>query len=268
MDAHRYTMHYNSLADSGSDFVRMLWRKLLDAYIIPNGPREVNLPSDVRDRLLSLPFTHFPPHPSELEPAVKIIYELMDESVLVPFLNSSSPTRAPESLSLWGSDESMIDSNMATLAERSLSPSHARTQREASPPLGGDLNQSPGLSPRISHHPHLGRVAPSRLSTLISSPSATSSAEAFESMTDDGTDSPSPSGSALEPMTPPTTPPTSSISFKEPSPSSSHTVRPEGSGWKKMGAKLGWKKSRSGPSSSSRYPLGRGGSDDSRGSGL
>src|SRR5271156_743550 len=62
MDASRYRKHYNSMADShpgtpispaseGCDYVKMLWQKLLDAYIAPNGAREVNLPSNVRDRL-------------------------------------------------------------------------------------------------------------------------------------------------------------------------------------------------------------------------
>lgn len=285
MDADRYRAHYNSMNESGpnlspaqaneeADFVRMLWQKLLDAYITPNGPREVNLPSAVRDRLLSLPYTTTVPDPAELDPAVKIIYDLMDDSVLVPFLNSVVSSRAPESLSLWGSDDPITDSQMtASWNARSLSPSRSRSQREDSPPLSGPGSDalSPsqtGLSPRGSHQTHSGRPGPSRLSTLISSTSATSSAEAIESMTDDSTDSPSPSGSALEPMTPPNTPPTSHVGFNATPPGSGRTVRAEESGWKKMGAKLGWKKSRSGATSSSRYPLGKGDSEDSRGSGL
>lgn len=102
MDASRYTKHYREMAEKGpstsptlqtseSEYMRMLWTKLLDAYIAPNGPREVNLPSNVRDHLLSLPCTDTPPDPKALEPAVEIIYELMDESVLAPFLNSIQP---------------------------------------------------------------------------------------------------------------------------------------------------------------------------------
>lgn len=268
MDAERYRSHYNNMVEAGAnpstlqvteepDFVRMLWYKLLDAYIAPNGPREVNLPASVRDRLMSLPGTSTPPDPSELDVATKIIYELMDESVLVPFLNSVALTRAPESLNLWGSEEHMTD---------------VRVHREDSPPSANDtLSPSArGLSPRLSHQSHLGRPGPTRLSTILSSTSATSSAEAIDSMTDDSTDSPSPSGSALEPMTPPNTPPTSHVSFKAPSPGSGRTVRSEESGWKKMGAKLGWKRSRSGPNTSGpTYPSsGKGESDDSKGSGF
>jgi hypothetical protein len=294
MDAQRYTTQYTSMTSKDPltpisptspdcEYVRMLWHKLVDAYITPSGPREVNLPSDVKNRLLSLPSDFIPPDAAELEPAVKIIYELMDESVLVPFLNSVVPARVPGSYSSpWTSDENMSDTYMAaSLDERSLSPSRTRNQREGSPPnLGNDaVSQSyNGLSPRLSHQSHLtaafGRSASSRLSTLIpSSSTGSSSADPPESMTDDSTDSPSPSGSAMEPMTPPNTPPTSNADFGGVSPGSSpHTIRGEGSSWKKMGARLGLKpkKSRSGPggslTSSSRYGMRREASDESGGS--
>lgn len=52
------------------EYVRMLWRKLLDSYVTPNGPHEANLPGDVRDRLLSSP-NHFSlPSPPQLDSAV------------------------------------------------------------------------------------------------------------------------------------------------------------------------------------------------------
>ncbi|TVY54745.1 hypothetical protein LCER1_G004304 [Lachnellula cervina] len=287
MDATRYTKHYQDVIESAPntplspqtseyEYVRMLWQKLLDAYIAPNGPREVNLPSDVRDRLMSLPSTYTPPDPAELEPAVKIIYELMEESVLVPFLNSVVPARNSGSYaSPWASDESMTDTYMAgSLDQRSLSP--AASRRDGSPTgsgSGSDLvSQSYiGPSPRLSHQSHLSAALGrgSRLSAHVSGSSATSSAEAPDTLTDDSTDSPSPSASALEPMTPPDTPPTSHAGFLDVSPSSSpQQGRSEGSSWKKMGAKLGFKKSRSGrgsssSTSSSRYPTGRDSSPES-----
>lgn len=285
LDAQRYRMHYDTFmeaqgqmpparAKEEASYIGMLWQKLRDAYIKPNGPREVNLPAVVRDRLLSLPYKTAVPDPAELDPAAKIIYELMDESVLVPFLNSVAPTRAPESLSLWGSEEPMGSQMGASSEATSYSPSRTRVHREDSPSSSGSGNDNlypRGVSPRTSYQSHLGRPGPSRLSTLVGSTSAGSSAEAIDSMTDDSTDSPSPSGSALEPMTPPNTPPTSHVSFKTSSPGSSHPSRAEGSGWKKMGAKLGWKKSRSTTStstSSSRYPMTRGDSEESRRSDL
>ena len=289
MDATRYTTHYHSMVErephtplsqqtQDCDFVKMLWTKLLDAYIAPNAPREVNLPSDVRNRLMSLPHGFTPPDPAELEPAVKIIYELMDESVLVPFLNSIAPFRPSESLgSPWTSNESMMDTYMAgSLDERSLSPAKTRNQRDDTPPISGNdvVTQSlTGPSPRHSHQSHLtaalGRTASSRISAYLSGSSTASSApEGPDSLTDDSTDSPSPSASALEPMTPPNTPPTSDTSFTNAAPGTSpQTIRPEGSSWKKMGAKLGWKKGR-GSGSSSGSTRFREGSEESGGGGL
>jgi hypothetical protein len=292
--AERYHKQYQELTGHGEhtplspntpgiEYVRARWQILLDAYIAPNGPREVNLPSDVRDRLMSLPSEFLPPDPRELEQAVKIIYELMDESVFVLFLNSISLSRGHEFQSSPGtSNESMTDVNIsAPLDERALSPTKSR--REGTPPpgeLGTDaMSQSySGPSPRHSHSSHitaaLSRGLAARLSTHLSGSSPGTSGEAIESMTDDSTDSPSPSGSALEPMTPPNTPPTSHTEFVDPSPGTSpHSGRGEGSSWKKMGVKLGWKKSRSGhgsgsSTSNSRYPMRRDTSDESGGNGL
>ncbi|KAM0134017.1 hypothetical protein ACHAP3_005733 [Botrytis cinerea] len=267
MDATRYKKHYQatygrdpysplSPTDQDSEYVRMLWRKLLDAYIAPNGPREVNLPSDVRDRLIHLPNIYEAPDPRELDQAVKIIYELMDESVLVPFLNSIAPPSRASEHSPWASNESFVDAAgiAESLDERSLSHTRSRA-RKGSPPLSGDnMSHSHSLpAQRSSQHPHLtaalGRVTSARLSTFMSGSSGTSSVES-ESLTDD-TDSPSP----MEPITPPTTPPTSDTGFVSDSPGTSPRHSREGSvSWKKMGAKLGFKKSRSahGSTSSSR----------------
>jgi hypothetical protein len=263
MDANRYSRHYRAMIEKESlspvtshpqesEYVQMLWRKLVDAYITPNGPREVNLPSNVRDRLLSLPCAQSPPDPEELEPAVKIIYELMDQSVLVPFLNSVAPSRGPLSYSSpWTSDENIDDPMVASLDERALSPALSRNRRDGSPPT----NRHDASHQRHSHQQShltaaLGLSGITRLSTYISGSS--SSPEVPDSLTDDSTDSPSPSGSALEPMTPPNTPPTSHLGFKDISPGTSpNHGRGEGSSWKKMGAKLGWKKPRSGHGSGS-----------------
>jgi len=281
MDASRYHQHYDTMMQSnpgGSvspasnecDYVKMLWRKLLDAYIVPNGPREVNLPSDVRDGLLSLPRVHLPPHPSELEPAVKIIYDLMEESVLVPFLNAVGSSRGPESLSnSWTSRDDVPDIEFLGATDDPSSSHHRRSprRRDQSPPGSGssmDVVDSSfrGPAPRPSHHSHLSAAlsrSGSRLSAYLSQSSVSSPEAQDAGLTDDSASSPSNSG--LEPMTPPTTPPTSDAGFGGTSPRTSPNPRGEGSGWKKMGAKLGWKRSRSTRGSSSgssgKYPLAR-----------
>ncbi|KAF2840756.1 regulator of G protein signaling superfamily, partial [Patellaria atrata CBS 101060] len=116
MDASRYRKHYNKMiarspqaqispVSEECKYVKMLWRRLLEAYIAPNGPREVNLPSDVRDRILSQSDLYSPPPPDTLTPAVEKVYELMEESVLVPFLNSLCPQTAHPDSAYDTSDE-------------------------------------------------------------------------------------------------------------------------------------------------------------------
>lgn len=260
MDASRYKQHFEEVFQAppaspacsqspDREYVRMLWHRLLDAYIAPNAPREVNLPSEVRDRLVSLPCTQTPPDPLELDEAVKIIYELMNESVLVPFLNSVAPSRAT-SPSLWASEseESVMDFHAVPQQERTMSPARSRTRKERSPPLSAIVDvlchsHTTPSSPS-NHQSHLSAAfsRSSRLSSHFSHSSAALS-DSPEHLTDD-TDSPL-SASALEPMTPPTTPPMSDAGYGMISPETSpHSSRGEG-GWKKMGAKLGWKKSRS-----------------------
>ncbi|KAF4332874.1 hypothetical protein FBEOM_13319 [Fusarium beomiforme] len=65
-----------------------LWEDLICTYILPNGDREVNLPCEVRTQLLGLRSFSFPPHPSELDDAIQIVLELMEDSILPGFLKS------------------------------------------------------------------------------------------------------------------------------------------------------------------------------------
>lgn len=97
LDSQRYAAFYDQLAvedppsQESNSRVCELWNKLMQVYIVPMAPREVNIPARVRDQLLNLPGGPSPPHPSELEEAGQIIYELMNDSLLVPFLQSVAP---------------------------------------------------------------------------------------------------------------------------------------------------------------------------------
>ncbi|UZP39846.1 hypothetical protein NXS19_007662 [Fusarium pseudograminearum] len=98
LDSQRYAAFYNEIITNNSnrtqednDRVCVLWEKLMQVYIIPCAPREVNLPARIRDQLLGLPCGPSPPHPAQLEEAGRILYELMNDSLLVPFLQSVAP---------------------------------------------------------------------------------------------------------------------------------------------------------------------------------
>lgn len=256
MDAARYEKHYHAmLADDSKisnllsnptspdkEFVRNLWQKLLDAYIRPNAPREVNLPCEVRNHLLSLPYSMTCPDPSELVSAIKITYELMDQSVLIPFLNSTIPLREPDpSSNLWSSSESSSYSQFS--GEETLSPpgsSHNSQHRM----YGNTQLIITESSPRIANNCFRTGC---RFSSFIfgSSPSVPSSS------TSNGThfSFASDESSSIEPITPPGTPPT----IRSASDLFHHTSRIDtnsmfsatSSSWKKMGAKFHRKKTRS-----------------------
>ncbi|KAJ5184662.1 Regulator of G protein signaling superfamily [Penicillium cf. griseofulvum] len=72
MEANRYRDSYYALAERlGHDtmesdcpetqHLRMLWKRLLTAYIFPGSPREINLSSEVRDALLQYKDMSAPP---------------------------------------------------------------------------------------------------------------------------------------------------------------------------------------------------------------
>ncbi|AEO63727.1 cfb81196-3562-4da5-b705-50625ed41a08 [Thermothielavioides terrestris] len=222
LDADRYRTAY-------SDFVReqaagygeageracAVWQKIINAYILPYGHREVNLPAHVRDRLLSLPATPQPPDPSELDEAVRIVYELMNDSVLGPF-------RASVSAQLEESARG-----------ESYDPKQARSRLRI-PKDQSSSSEESSRSPRIGLLPLLNMPWSSEPKSSTSSSSDPAERAGF---TDESANTSSPTSN--EPMTPPTTPPLSNLGFTGspgglPKAASSHT-----SGWKKMGAKLG-----------------------------
>ncbi|KAK6499621.1 hypothetical protein TWF481_009986 [Arthrobotrys musiformis] len=241
MDAKRYRKHYQSMtsspggspitpSDESCQYVKMLWQRLMDAYIQPNGPREVNVPGTIRDELLSLPTTYLPPHPDSLDSAVNIIHELMEESILMPFLNSVGTEFKPSYPAPWECDNAYM---RGSLDERVLYKSR---QSSGSPPAldysssyssgttgsGQSRTGASPFSPALGWHRHSAQPAPSSWGGSNSGDSIIE--ESSESM--------------VSPMTPPHTPP--SCESSSPKGGRSHET------WRKMTGKLGWSKSRRG----------------------
>ncbi|MCJ1467812.1 hypothetical protein MMC07_006437 [Pseudocyphellaria aurata] len=200
MDAERYRQKYDEMvADMRGmpmrseceqcTFLRKLWQRLLNAYIIPDGAREINIPSNIRDRLLSLPNHTSPPAPDVLDAAVKIIFDLMEESVLASFLNQAPSSRGSLPYNeQWNESDDGLD-----LRRGRKNPRRSRSRKRTSPTY-------PTLSTRaVSHF---------------------SSGSGEASLTDDST---SPSSPNREPMTPPTTPPSSDFGGSSPRGRGDHT---------------------------------------------
>ena len=147
----------------------MLWQKLLDAYIIPNGPQGSQSPMR-RSRSFRLPsLQNHRSHQSRRSSSLPLrsSYELMDESVLVPFLNSVAYSSARIVDACGGSDEMMGDQNGCShTMSTSFSPSRTRDSRETiALHLAGQAADA--LSPlqrplaRASHQSHLVPTWPS-----------------------------------------------------------------------------------------------------------
>lgn len=260
LEAQRYRDAYDSLADRlsqaeeqeqelavrlltdtpESQHLRMLWHRLLTAYIIPGAPREINLSSEVRDALLRHRDAVIPPIPETLDSAVKRIHDLMEESIFLPFLNAhtTSPSMPPQSEPPL-SPEDTINLSSTSLDENPMKRVRSRAKRISPQSSTKDLPGGAGGRSNLS----LGAVHAigKRASGALLSTSGESVSLA---LTDDS--SPQSSPTAEEPMTPPTTPPASEPHL----PIHSPKLRTENP-WKKMGMKLGFKK-RSGGASGSR----------------
>lgn len=254
LEAKRYRESYEALADRcgvdglapetpESRHLCMLWQRLLMAYILPGSPREINLSSEVRDRLLAYRDVTVPPAPGTLDSAVKRIHELMEESIFLPFLNShaTSPSMVPESGPQLNSEDMVYLSHAGLEDEHPMKRIRSRAKRISPQSSTKDLTAAGGRSNLSLGAVHaLGKRASGALLS-------TSGESASLALTDDSS-SPQSSPTAEEPMTPPTTPPASEPHL----PMQSPRLRTDNP-WKKMGMKLGFKK-RSGPGSGSRDP--------------
>jgi hypothetical protein len=121
LEAKRYRESYKSLVEIAGDSIiltsnssailnlRKLYQFLLTTFILPGADREVNLSVNIRDALLGYENMSTPPLPETLDPAVKNIYDLMEDSIFVSFLNSPS-TFSHRDSTLKASDQNDIGS--------------------------------------------------------------------------------------------------------------------------------------------------------------
>lgn len=265
MDAGRYKKHYLRMMNKASppgnpsahdiDYVKDLWKRLIEAYILPNGSREVNLPSGVRDPIVAVTPGALPPAPELLDAAVSKTFELMEESVLVPFLNSIYPQSAVSRSSIYSHTDPSENSSHPMTDDQSRSNRRSRHSSRSSPPESVDVSPSSGNSlpggrkaapSALTNALNRGRFS-SKSSPTSSAPSApmtvpinvTSSGSDYIASAPGLSDDSGSSGSLGHdsPMTPPITPPMSDIS------GSPRTGRDSGT-WKKLGRLSGWKPGR------------------------
>lgn len=260
LEAKRYRDSYHSIshqfgespisADSPeNNHLRMLWQRLLMAYIFPGSPREINLPSDVRDDLLRLSDIPSPPPPQSLDTAVKLIHDLMEESIFLPFLNSHAapPQTASLSEQMHSGDEGVSVVSSSGLDDHVTGRIRSKAKRLSPQSSFGEL-----MSPFSASHSSRSNFPLSAIATLgkgaARSSGPVSSASGDSGTLTDDSGSLQSNISAGEPMTPPTTPPSSEHHMHLAQSPKYRTDNP----WKKMGMKLGFKKRPGNGSSSSR----------------
>ncbi|KAA8644836.1 hypothetical protein EYZ11_010596 [Aspergillus tanneri] len=268
LEAKRYRETYHSLSHklnqspiisdcAESEHLRMLWERLLTAYIAPGSPREINVSSDVRDEILHHGNSTTPPPPETLDAAVKLVHELMEESIFIPFLNAhtSSAHALPLSESLF-SHEGVTVVSGASLDDHATKRGRSKSRR-LSPQSSKDLGPPVSLGSSSSGHhsrPNFSLGAMTSMgksSHRTSGPVSSASGDSGSGALTDDSGSLQSNTSIGEPMTPPTTPPSSDPQSMHLSHSPKN--RPDNP-WKKMGMKLGFKK-RSGNGSSGSMKL-------------
>lgn len=241
------------------------WRRILDIYVKPGAPREINLPAEERDDLVEQSSDLRPPQPEAFEPAIKRMYDLMSDSIFIPFCNSLktvSYAQTYTTMSAWQPGD--LEVSRLTFDERAM---HQRgpSRRRRSPPNTSAASFEATRSPPQHHRPTqssslssaLGRQSGARLSTHLSHSSAVSESALTDSS--GGPESP-PSGEQESMVTPPTTPPNSDLHASGngnghghssgltsiPLPKSQRSESGSGGGWKKMAKIFGGSKKKGG----------------------
>lgn len=214
-------------SQDAQDYTFAIWRRLIGTYITPLGPREVNLPGPVRDRLLAREQSPSPPNPSELHEAVTIVYELMNDSVLLSFVDSVN-TAAHQQDQHPASDADDQQHHDARQGRPRM-----RMPKESSHSGGDESSRSP--KPSFLPQLNLTRRSEGRGRSPSASSVDASSVERVGLVDDNGSSTPS----AGEPLTPPTTPPTSDWNFSTSPTGLQRAITVHNAGWKRMSAKLG-----------------------------
>ncbi|KAE8139229.1 RGS domain-containing protein [Aspergillus pseudotamarii] len=110
LEAKRYRKTYDWLQDHGKkcgedeaheERLRRVWDRIIETYIESGAPREINVPNETREELLSYTKTYGSvPPPSLLDSAVQHMHELLRDSILIPYLRSCSGTSHVQPLSV------------------------------------------------------------------------------------------------------------------------------------------------------------------------
>lgn len=80
-----------SLPSQESQDLLVLWTSLVETYLLPDGEREVNLPSQIRDPIIGYTLEQRAADPQVLESAILATWELMEGLILSSYVSEVSP---------------------------------------------------------------------------------------------------------------------------------------------------------------------------------
>ena len=206
--------------------VKIMWHRLIDAYVRPGGSREVNLPSDLRDSLLRSPAQYTPPPPEVLDASVNHIYNLMRDGVLASFIaNCDAQAQHSATSKDLSSSRSLWNKSPAALLNRNNSGSSSNSTRSSSAELMTPVTSISStsqpisipypMSPhRTSYPPSSTRSSAGYLSQSVANHLEDSHLDSWMENTpdemsdvDEGSVGRNSSSGRASPMTPPLTPP-------------------------------------------------------------
>src|SRR5699024_2465221 len=125
---------YQVLDKAHRRILNQQWQRLLQTHIVPGAPREINIPDNVRDGLIASSQRpgstdnddndDDPPDPALLDPAVQQMHELMNDSILLPFLRDCSSPESVRPLST-----SCLNAHSTLTSKRSSDDTRSEHQR-------------------------------------------------------------------------------------------------------------------------------------------
>lgn len=226
------------------------WIRIMDVFVKPGAPREINLPAEERDDMVDEPIEPKPPKPEALEPAVRRMRDLMSDSIFIPFCNS---VKAPPHAATYNALSDIVHPNYADPMALTYDDRNAARERRSKPsqrrsPAPTSSGFQPSRSPPQTTNKSsaltsgLNRNSNPRLTTHASNTSNTSES----AMTDNSVSGGSSYRADLDSnLSPPLTPPTSDIPQSQgpsygsmPYPPGAKPFRTESKGWKNMGMKI------------------------------
>lgn len=228
------------------------WTRIMDVYLKPGAPREINLPAEERDDLIEEPYEPNPPKPEALNPAVQRMRDLMSDSIFIPFCNSVktvSHASTYNALSNVNRSSTFSDTTPMTYDERNSASRRPQQSRRRSPPASSTFQPSRS-PPQTSSRSSALTSALNRPSggTRLSQNLTNTSRKSESALTDDSGTGEQRASDPESVMSPPLTPPTSDLTQSQSSTSNpsiyshaskvSRSERNDSGGWKRMGMKI------------------------------